>query len=378
MNKNNKSASHIILSNEWIKLFLISAVFICSLLFIYHLRSIFLPLLLAFIIAYILDPIADKLTRKYFPRALVSALLVLLLIVIFVLFVIFFMPKLFDELLNFVKSIPDYVEKIKALLEPHIRKLHDKYPIEVDQAIKSITAELQKKLPDIAENVTNIFFNTFSNLLTFILGLLKLIFIPIFTFFLLKDIDKIRVWVKKHLPFRYKEKIVSLIKEIDVVLGSYLRGQLLICLVVGSYYSISFILIGVPFGLLFGILIGTVNFVPYMGVFVGVIPALLLTLAETGSLSKVLLIFLVYLGQQLWDGMYLTPSILGKKVGLHPVFILLSLMVFGKLFGILGILAAVPSAAILKVILRRWLESYRSSQLELEKASIKKRRSGKI
>lgn len=373
MRDNSHSAFSILISNQWVRLFVLFSIFILSLLLIIYLKSILFPLILAFVIAYILDPLADKLTKRFFPRWLVSALLVILLIVIFVLFIIVFMPSLFEELINFFKSIPDYVEKIKVLLEPHFKKLHDKYPIEVDNIIKNITTEVEKKLPTIAQNVTDIFFNTFSNLLAFILGLLKLIFIPIFTFFILKDIDNIKKWIKIHLPVRYRERILSITSEIDDVLGSYLRGQLFICLIVGSYYSVAFVLIGVPFGLLFGILIGTVNFVPYMGVFVGVIPALILTLAETGSFSKVLIIALVYLAQQIWDGMYLTPSILGKKVGLHPVFILLSLMIFGKLFGIIGILIAVPSAAIIKVFLKRWLESYRLSQLQLEKAYSKKK-----
>jgi len=369
MNKASNSSLSSVFINPWVRLVLIIAAFSASVFLIYYMRSIFFPLVLAFVIAYVLDPVVDRLSKPFFPRALISGLLVLILIVVFILILIYFVPKLFGEVLNFFKSIPDYVEKIKTLLEPHIQKLHEKYPIEVDKIINSLSAEVEKKLPDIAESATNIFLNTFTNLLSFILGLIKLIFIPIFTFFLLKDIDKIRTWTRNHLPFRHKDKIVSLVNEIDTVLGSYLRGQLLICLVVGFYYSIGFILIGVPFGLMFGILIGAVNFVPYMGVFVGVIPALLLTLAETGSFTKILMIFILYAAQQIWDGMYLTPSILGKKVGLHPVFILLSLMIFGKLFGIIGILIAVPSAAVLKVLIKRWLQSYQAKQLVLANAA---------
>jgi sporulation integral membrane protein YtvI len=369
MNKTENSSLSSVFGNPWVRLVLIISAVVLSVFLIYYMRSIFFPLVLAFVIAYVLDPLVDKLSKPFFPRALISAIFVLLLIVVFVLILLYFIPKLFDEILSFVKSIPDYVEKIKQLLEPHIQKLQEKYPIEVDKVIKSISAEAQKKLPNIAESATNIFLNTFTNLLSFILGLIKLIFIPIFTFFLLKDIDKIRLWTKNHLPFKYKDKIVNLVNEIDAVLGSYLRGQLLICLIIGSYYCIGFILIGVPFGLMFGILIGAVNFVPYMGVFIGVLPALLLTLVETGSSTKILLIFILYVAQQIWDGMYMTPSILGKKVGLHPVFILLSLMIFGKLFGIIGILIAVPSAAVIKVLVKRWLQSYRAKQLEFVKAA---------
>lgn len=369
MSKTSDSSLSPILTNPWLRLaFILISLGLCV-YFIYYMSSIFFPLLLAFVIAYVLDPVVDRLERPYFPRGLICGLIVLLLIVIFILILIYFVPKLFDEIISFAKSIPDYIEKIKTLLEPHIKKLHDRYPIEVDKVIKSFSTEVEKKLPAIAENATNIFLDTFTNLLGFVLGLIKLIFIPIFTFFLLKDIDKIKVWIKNHLPFKYKDRIVSLFEEIDSVLGSYLRGQLLICLVIGIYYSIGFVLIGVPFGLMFGILIGTVNFVPYMGVFIGVIPAILLTLAETGSFTKILLIFILYLAQQIWDGMYMTPSILGKKVGLHPVFILLSLMIFGKLFGIIGILIAVPTSAVLKVLIKRWLESYQTRQLALAKAS---------
>jgi putative permease len=369
MNKPSNSSLSYIFLNPLVRFFLTITAVCSSIFLIYYLRSIFFPLVLAFIIAYVLDPVVDRLSKPFFPRALISGLLVLILIVVFILILIYFVPKLFDEVLNFFKSIPDYVEKIKVLIEPHIQKLHKKYPIEVDKIINSLSTEVEKKLPDIAQNASNFFLNAFTNVLSFILGLIKLIFIPIFTFFLLKDIDKIRAWTKNRLPFKYRDKIISLINEIDTVLGSYLRGQLLICLVVGFYYSIGFILIGVPFGLMFGILIGAVNFVPYMGVFVGVIPALLLTLAETSSFTKVLLIFILYAGQQIWDGMYLTPSILGRKVGLHPVFILLSLMIFGKLFGIIGILIAVPSAAVLKVLIKRWLQTYQTKQLELAEAA---------
>lgn len=369
MSKTSDSSLSPVLTNPWLRLAFILITLGLCVYFIYYLSSIFFPLVLAFVIAYVLDPVVDKLEKPYFPRGLISGLIVLLLIVIFILILIYFVPKLFDEIISFVKSIPDYIEKIKALLEQHIRKLHDRYPIEVDKIVKSFSTEVEKKLPAIAENATNFFLDTFTNLLGFVLGLIKLIFIPIFTFFLLKDIDKIKAWIKSHLPFKYKDRIVSLFEEIDSVLGSYLRGQLLICLVIGVYYSIGFILIGVPFALMFGILIGTVNFVPYMGVFVGVIPAILLTLAETGSPTKILLIFILYLAQQIWDGMYMTPSILGKKVGLHPVFILLSLMIFGKIFGIIGILIAVPTAAVLKVLIKRWLESYQARQLALAKAA---------
>ncbi len=346
--------------NPWVLFITYILLTVGALYLMYYLKSIFIPLLAAFFLAYILDPLVTKLDKPFLPRALIAGLVVIIIIFILILLLTFILPELFEQIIAFFNNIPMYLEKLSDLIEPLIKRFEADYPVELEKLSSSLNTEIENKLPDIASTMSNFVLNMFSNVLNFVLSIIKLILVPIFTFFLLKDFPEIRKTIKEYLPFKYRSQIIDIIREIDAVLGQYLRGQLLICFVIGVYYTTGFILIGVPFGYLLGIMIGLVNFVPYLGIFVGVIPALLLTFLEYGTFSKILLIALLYIAQQIWDGMFFTPKILGDKVGLHPVVILLSLMIFGKLFGIFGILVAVPVAAVSKVFIKRILKSYKT------------------
>ena len=180
-------------------------------------------------------------------------------------------------------------------------------------------------------------------------------------FYLLRDFDHIVARLGRLIPPRFYSKTTEVVKEIDDVLSQFVRGQLMVATLMAILYSIGLYLCGTPLSLLIGIMAGYANLVPYLGVVVGFLPAVILTFLQTQDWVPLLGVVAVFGVVQAIEGFLITPRVVGDKVGLHPVIIMLAVLIGAELFGILGILLAVPVAAILNVLMRRGVEVYRES-----------------
>jgi hypothetical protein len=185
----------------------------------------------------------------------------------------------------------------------------------------------------------------------------------VFAFYLLVDFPKAKQGMADLIPLPYRDVTLARLGEVDAVISSFLRGQLTIGLILACINGFGLLLIGVPLGLLIGILAGLANMVPYMSLVVGLMPALMLGWAEFGASGRLLAVVGLFAGSQLLEGAVLSPRILAASINLHPVFVLLAVIAGGNLFGLFGMLLAVPVAAATQVFLRHWINAYKQSRI---------------
>jgi predicted PurR-regulated permease PerM len=197
--------------------------------------------------------------------------------------------------------------------------------------------------------------------LSIIAWLGNLVLIPVVTFYLLRDWDILIARIHELLPKQYKSVITKLAKESDQTLSAFLRGQFLVMLVLGLMYSIGLWFIGLELALLIGMMAGLVSFVPYLGFILGIVAASIAMLLQTHELFQLLPVLIVFGIGQVLEGMLLTPLLVGDKIGLHPVAVIFAILAGGQLFGFVGILLALPVAAVIAVVLRHMHGEYRAS-----------------
>ena len=186
---------------------------------------------------------------------------------------------------------------------------------------------------------------------------------PVFAFYLLVDLPHVKKALIGLVPVAYRDVVVSRVSEVDRAISSFVRGQLVIALILAGINAVGLMLLDVPFGLGIGLIAGLANMIPYMALVVGLVPALLLAWAEHQEIARLVGVVLVFSGAQALEGMVLSPRILGKSVNLHPVWVLLAIIAGGSFFGFVGMLAAVPVAAAIQVFTKHWLEVYRNSAI---------------
>ncbi len=331
----------------------------------YALRGVLAPVLLAFLLAYAFNPLVETLARRRVPRSLASVLCLFLLAVItFGLFALI-VPTIHQEIQSVSKKLPLYLQHLRESTIPWLETtLGVDLPASIDEALSSArqrlnNGELGQQM--LAIPVASFFETVLSGTLSLISTLLYLVIVPLFTFFFLNDYKQITAWFVSLIPPRHQERVLTVSGEIDGVLSGFLRAQLTICCILALLYSIALSICGVPAGITIGIVSGLFNMVPYLGTAVGLLLSCFFLLLEGSAWSGYLAVGGVFVGVNIIDGLFITPNILGKRLGLAPVAVILAIMVFSELFGFLGVLMAVPVTAIGKVLATRALAAYRKS-----------------
>lgn len=341
----------------------LTAVFAILILF----RSIFLPLLLGLGIAYLLDPSVGWIERRgrsrLFGVAAIGSGLLLLALGIF----LYVVPAVVEQVQHQGEKLPEYAGRLQAQWEPWLAHLEGPYAEPLRRLPQELFEGLRGKLPEVTIWFGRQAGAAFSSVLNFLLFLLNLVFVPVFTFYLLVDFPKIRRGIANLIPLAYREETVARVWEVDQALSSFIRGQLTIALILAAINAAGLLLLQVPLGLIIGLAAGMANMIPYMALVVGLAPALLLSWAEHQSWLNLIGVCGVFGGAQLLEGTLLSPKILGKRINLHPVWVLLAVIAGGSLFGFFGMLLSVPAAAVIQVFARHWVETYRNSSLYRDK-----------
>lgn len=330
-------------------------------LIFFLLKPILAPLAVAWLIAYIFDPLIDKLQKLIRSRSLCIAILLVILAILFGIFILIIVPMASEEAQKIINKLPNYQDQIKNYFEVIFSRIKAKYPESFDEIWKKALLIIQQQTPRLLEPLIHFLYKMFSSLVNFILGFLNIIIVPIVSYYLLKDFDNINKKVIDFIPLKYQESFVQTMKDIDDVLGNFLRGQLIVAIILGSLYILGLSIIGVPMAFMIGLVGGLANLVPYLGLVVGLLPAIILSAIEHQSLNKIIWIIVVFAFAQTLEGLIISPKIIGEKVKLHPVIVILGIMVGGSLFGFVGLIIAIPLCAILMVILRRIMVKYKSS-----------------
>lgn len=344
-----------------------SAVAATLALMLWLLAPVLAPFIVAAVLAYVLTPMVDRLdalARGRLPRLLAVLLVELLFILVVIGLLLLLVPVLTREWPLLREQVPQLLERLNAGLQPLLGSLGVEFSLDLASLKPVLMKYLNANMEDALGSVLASLKIGGSVALT-VLG--NLILIPVALFYLLLDwkglVRRVTELVPRHLRGSY-DRFVA---EADGVLGQYLRGQLLVMLILAIYYSLGLSLFGLALALPIGIFTGLAIFVPYVGFGLGLVLAVLAGLLEftgAGGPTRVLLMLAVVYGLgQLIESLYLTPRLLGERIGLHPLAVIFALLAFGQLFGFVGILVALPASAVLLVAARRLRQRYLESRL---------------
>lgn len=323
---------------------------------LWYLGDVIMPFILGGAIAYFLDPVADRLEAMGLSRVLATVIISVLAILGFVIAVLLVVPTLVSQSLALANAAPDLFRQLQSFLTENFPSLMDESST-LRQSLEGLGKTIQDKGGELV-----------GTLLSSAMGVLNIVILlvvtPVVAFYLLLDWDKMVAKIDALLPLDHRGSIRQIAKDIDRTLASFIRGQGSVCIVLGTYYAVALMLVGLQFGLVVGFIAGLITFIPYVGALVGGALAIGLGLfqfwGEWWSLGAVAAIFLI---GQFFEGNILTPKLVGSSVGLHPVWLMFALSVFGSMFGFVGMLVAVPVAASLGVVTRFFIGQYQAGRL---------------
>ncbi|MEM7466799.1 MAG: AI-2E family transporter [Pseudomonadota bacterium] len=325
------------------------------------LAPVLTPFLLSTLLAYLGDPLVDRLEIYGASRTLAVALVFLAMFVLGVSAVLIVLPALQSQAAVLIQKIPTALEWVQTNLLPSLSSLIGGDAIEIDiPAVKETLLAHWQDLGSVASNLMSHIGRSSQVLIGWVTYLLL---IPVVTFYLLRDWDLLVAEVHDLLPRTIEPRVVALAKEIDGVLAEFLRGQLTVMLALAVIYVIGLWLVGLELAFVVGMIAGLVSFVPYLGVIVGVVLASFAALVQFPDWLHLIGVAAVFGVGQLLEGMVLSPLLVGDRIGLHPVAVIFAVMAGGQLFGFLGVLLALPVAAIIVVLLRHSKHEYQSSEL---------------
>lgn len=320
------------------------------------------PILLPFVIgaglAYLGDPVVDRLQTWKLSRTAGVAVVFLALALAGILATLLVAPLLYQQSVTLLGNIPNWLEWIQTVALPW---LGVPLPEGMRLDIAGFKQILSEHWTD-ASGVAKAFWAQASQSGAAVAALVaNLLLIPIVTFYLLRDWDDLVAWIRGVIPPRMLPTVSQLARETDQVMGSFIRGQLSVMLALAVLYSLGLTLAGLKLGLVIGFWAGMLSFVPYLGFAVGFVAAMAAMLVQEQALLPLVWIALVFGVGQIVESWWLTPTLVGDRIGLHPVAVIFSLMAGGQLFGFVGILIALPASAAIAVLLRhakqRWLQS---------------------
>jgi predicted PurR-regulated permease PerM len=332
------------------------------------LSSVIFPLFISLLIAYLLDPLVDVMEERRIPRTV--GILICLLGILLLVFVVsmFLYPTLARQIGNVVDRVPKLIELIQTKTIPWVEDTFEyKVPPTFTEAVVEYSNELKNAAPSVLKKAGEWATGLVSQTGAIVVSLLNAIMIPIFTFYFLRDFDKITATIGDLLPNYRRGFLQERIELMDTVVGEWFRGQLQVAGILAILYSIGLSIvfslsgIDVNSGIAIGLVTGLLNVIPYFGVAIGVILSLLVVVLEWVGFMPVLGVVIVFVVVQTLEGYFITPKIVGEKVGLSPVTVIIVLLLGGEMFGLIGILLAIPVAGAIKVILPDLIEYYKSS-----------------
>lgn len=348
-----------VLQNPWVRLLLGAAVLALVAAAVLRLSGVLTPFAVAFAIAWLLNPGVNGLerslgrrpwlARRVEPRTLAVGLLVVAVVALLALAVVLVVPALVHQVSDAGAKVPEYARVLRARIEPLIERLNLRYPAEVEEVRTRLQAAIQENWVQILNQVAKGVGAAFSSVAGFILWVLNLIVIPVVAIYLLYDMNHIKEGLKALVPPRFRDYLFSRGRKVDGLIAAFVRGQVTVAAILGTFYAIGLSACGVPMGLPVGFAIGFFNLIPFMSYVLGLPLALVLSWIDDQDPTRLLAVAVVFTVGQFVEGNFITPRIVGETLGLPAVVIMLAVLVGGTLFGFLGMLLAVPVTAVLAV-----------------------------
>jgi predicted PurR-regulated permease PerM len=318
--------------------------------------DVMLPFIVGGALAYFLDPVADRLQRLGLSRVMATTVITVCAILLVVLLVLSVIPSLISQLTALVNDAPQIAARMQAFLLERFPELSDSTST-ARQTLAQIAQEIQSRGVQLANGLL-------TSALSIIGAVIFIIVVPVVTFYLLLDWDKLTARIDSLIPRDHAPVVRTIAADINAVIAGFVRGQVSVCLILGTFYSVALMVAGLQYGMIVGAIAGAITFIPYVGSLVGGALAVGLALFQFwGDWVSIGIIAAIFAAGQFVEGNILTPKLVGQSVGLHPVWLLFALSVFGSLFGFVGMLVAVPVAAAIGVITRFGLTQYQGSLL---------------
>jgi len=332
-----------------------AAVFVAVLWLLGH---VLMPFILGGAIAYFIDPAADRLERAGLSRVAATALITVAGVLIFVALSLSVIPALINQMIDLIEIAPQLLRDLQDFISR-------RFPSLLDQ-----NSNLRMILTSLGETIRSQSVTVLSGVVGSAMSLVNIgiimVIVPVVSVYMLLDWDRMIARIDELLPREHAPLIRSLAGEIDATLASFVRGMGMVCLILGTYYAVALMLVGLQFGLVVGFIAGLVTFIPYLGAMIGGILAVGLALFQFwGDWWSIGLVAAIFMFGQVVEGNFLTPMLVGSSVGLHPIWLILALTVFGTMFGFVGMLVAVPVAAALGVVARFAIRQYMEGSLYL-------------
>lgn len=323
---------------------------------LWWLGDVIMPFVLGGALAYVLDPLADRLERWGLSRTMAVVAIMLTALLIVVMLFLLVIPLLVEQATALINTTPQMFQELQGWLTQKFPQVMDEDST-IRQQLLALGQTIQSKGGDLLNSLL-------SSALSLINVVVLVIIVPVVTFYLLLDWDRMIARIDELLPRDHADEIRKLAVEMDRTLASFIRGQGTVCLILGTYYALGLGLVGLNFGLVLGFIAGMVSFIPYVGALIGGALALGLALFQFwGQWPWIAAVGVIFAVGQMVEGNFLTPKLVGESVGLHPVWLLFALSVFGAVFGFVGLLVAVPMAAMIGVVIRFALGRYKEGRL---------------
>lgn len=330
--------------------------------------SILLPFVAGMALAYLLDPIADWLERRGFGRLSATLLILVLFLIIFIVALIVLVPLVIEQLAGLIERLPELVGELQSIVQPLIDS-------EFARSLGINAETLRGQVGDFVATGATWLAAMLGSLWAggqALLGLLSLLVItPVVAFYLLYDWDRMVARVDAFLPRQHAPVIRDLAGQMNRAISAFVRGQGLVCLILGAFYAVALTAIGLNFGLLIGLVAGLLSFIPFVGTIVGFVASVgVAAIQFWPEWVWILVTAGIFIVGQFLEGYVLQPKLIGESVGLHPVWLMFALLAFGYLFGFVGALIAVPVAAVVAVLVRFGINTYLSSPFYAGAATI--------
>jgi predicted PurR-regulated permease PerM len=322
------------------------------------------PILTPFVVgaglAYLGDPVVDWLQRRRLSRPLAVALVFVVLALLGLAALLLLAPLLYHQFIALLSNIPSWLAWLQERALPRLGiTLPEGVRLDAEGLRSIVTTHWQQ-----AGGVLQTLWERISQSGALLLAVIaNLLLVPIVSFYLLRDWDLLIAWIGSLIPPRYLPKASALAQESDAVLGAFIRGQLSVMAALAVFYALGLWLVGLKLALLVGVIVGLISFVPYLGTIVGVLIAVIAMLVQTHDPMSLIGVAVVFGIGQFLESNVLTPWLVGDRIGLHPVAVIFAVMAGGQLFGFVGVLLALPTAAVIAVLLRHTKRQWQLSRL---------------
>jgi predicted PurR-regulated permease PerM len=327
---------------------------------VYVLSPILAPFLAGAIFAYVLNPLVNRLTGRYLPRTVAVVLVLLAAASLVVALLLVIVPLFIKELRMLVERLPGFLAWGNEQVAPW---LNERFGIVVQFDIDSVKKLAGGVLSNNQDFVTGLLGSIRIGGLTVLTFVVNAMLVPVVLFFLLRDWNDLVARVDSMIPRHLHARARAILAEVDAVLAEFLRGQLIVMLVMSVFYSAALWVAGLEFALPIGAITGLLVIVPYIGAFTGVLLGTIAAVMQFESLNGVLGVWIAFGIGQVLEGMAVTPLLVGERIGLHPVAVIFALLAFGQVFGFFGVLLALPASAALLVALRHMKAAYLAGPL---------------